>query len=465
MPRAVQPAPADTRLSEAALDSAFGPVAQPADPGSPISLAAAKAAFQAQLPRIAVTDTAIIEGKEGKRGYSYKYADLAPVSEVVLPALGRFGLSFTSFPTVNAEGRFVLRYKLEHESGQFEGGEWPLPNPGQTDPKAVGSAITYARRYSLLAATGVAVHKDDDDAAEASDAAERRERFEDASDVGIPPAVVKHLTAVLDPEEPAPPSQIIGAWAAVMRYRAAVKPSPIEHDGRRLTWAEAFGMAIANTMEAIITPEGWRQARDQLREHADLIKKWPHWQGLDPSDRFTARGKTIAAMVASRQTEAATERADEPAGTPDERDEHWRQVDEETAAQHATPAGEPAAEVGESPVSVKLMQSIYEGIALAEVHNEIEAAFLERGEISGDEHAALHAVLANRPEPGPDRVGYDFLCWQAECGPSAEALDKLSVRAKALHAQRSDLLDAKQYRDLTARISARRTFLKGERYR
>jgi ribosomal protein S20 len=50
-----------------------------------------------------------------------------------------------------------------HTSGEKVSGEYPLPTGGS--PQALGSAITYARRYCLCAVTGVAADDDDDGAA------------------------------------------------------------------------------------------------------------------------------------------------------------------------------------------------------------------------------------------------------------------------------------------------------------
>ena len=133
-------------------------------------LAAALAAVQAELPRIHKGQTATVPMKTGGQ-YSYTYADLADVSAAVLPLLGKNGLAFTTWPTL-AGNRFVLRYELLHSSGESKGGEYPLPM--DAGAQALGSAITYARRYCLCAVTGVAPDDDDDAAAaEAGRAAER----------------------------------------------------------------------------------------------------------------------------------------------------------------------------------------------------------------------------------------------------------------------------------------------------
>jgi hypothetical protein len=119
----------------------------------PASLAEALAAFQANPPRVA-KDT------QGNRG---KYADLADLSPVVLPALAAHGLSWSTKPTLTEQGMFVLRYTLRHVSGQEDSGDYPLCDPSSA-PQVIGSCITYARRYALTAVTGVAPGGDDDDA-------------------------------------------------------------------------------------------------------------------------------------------------------------------------------------------------------------------------------------------------------------------------------------------------------------
>jgi hypothetical protein len=139
---------------------------------APSSLAAALAAVQADLPDIRKTETAKVSTKAGV-SYSYSYADLAAVSRVILPRLGKVGLSWTTKPTL-VEDRFVLVYKLLHISGECEEGTYPLPDRGT--PQEVGSAITYARRYALCSVTGVAPD-DDDDAAEATGGHKRNQQM------------------------------------------------------------------------------------------------------------------------------------------------------------------------------------------------------------------------------------------------------------------------------------------------
>lgn len=127
----------------------------------PSGLAGALAGFQAELPSIGKDSKATVPGKDGKAGYSYRYADLASISAVVLPLAAKYGLSFTARPTLDEQGRFVLAYSLRHTSGEHDDGAYPLP-PSNARPQDVGSAITYARRYALCSVFGIAPDEDDD---------------------------------------------------------------------------------------------------------------------------------------------------------------------------------------------------------------------------------------------------------------------------------------------------------------
>jgi len=123
--------------------------------------AAALVAFQSQLPEVEKQATGIAGNRPTK------YADLAHITEQAFPILAKCGLAYTAAPTWAEDGRFVLRYALLHESGHREGGAYPLPESATS--QQMGSAITYARRYCLLAVTGLAPKDEDDDGAKGSE--------------------------------------------------------------------------------------------------------------------------------------------------------------------------------------------------------------------------------------------------------------------------------------------------------
>lgn len=129
------------------------------------TLYAALAAFQADLPRV----TKSAEADAGK--YKYSYTPLEKLVEAVFPKLAAVGIAFTAVPHLReADGAFVLRAKLVHESGETISGDYPLGNAG-APAQAIGSVVSYARRYALLSLTGVAPEGEDDDGSKGAEAA------------------------------------------------------------------------------------------------------------------------------------------------------------------------------------------------------------------------------------------------------------------------------------------------------
>jgi len=120
--------------------------------------------------------------------YKSRYTTLAGLLDSIRPALQEAGIGFLQVPhSDNREGTggtsVVLSTILFHGStGQQV--EWVYPietNAGKTpSPQALGSCITYARRYTLMAILGIASCDDDDDGNAASgtgqSADDRRQR-------------------------------------------------------------------------------------------------------------------------------------------------------------------------------------------------------------------------------------------------------------------------------------------------
>lgn len=92
--------------------------------------------------------------------FKSKYADLTAVWESCRPVLSANGLAITQSTAFVGE-LLVLETMLMHLSGEWVSSVYPI-NPAKNDPQGVGSAITYARRYSLSALVGVVADEDDD---------------------------------------------------------------------------------------------------------------------------------------------------------------------------------------------------------------------------------------------------------------------------------------------------------------
>lgn len=92
------------------------------------------------------------------------YSSLASVIDAVRPALSSNGLAFVQ-KLHTAEGGIAVETVLIHESGQeMSCGTLFIPAT-KHDAQGYGSAISYAKRYSLQAALGIASEDDDGQAA------------------------------------------------------------------------------------------------------------------------------------------------------------------------------------------------------------------------------------------------------------------------------------------------------------
>lgn len=98
-----------------------------------------------------------------KRGnnpfFKSKYADLNAVVDAVRIPFCDNGLSYSQFPLFD-NGCVGVETILMHDSGEWISNILMLPMTKQ-DPQAAGSAITYARRYSLQSIAGIPCEDDD----------------------------------------------------------------------------------------------------------------------------------------------------------------------------------------------------------------------------------------------------------------------------------------------------------------
>lgn len=145
-------------------------------------LAAALAKAQAQI-KAAKKDT--------KNDFlKSSYADLASVWDSCREALSANGLSITQLPQYN-DGTVVVTCLLMHASGEWIESVLSAPlgeGKGLSDLQLIGKAITYLRRYTLMAMVGVA--PEDDDGNTAEDTASQFSQREEAPRPDFAPKVL-----------------------------------------------------------------------------------------------------------------------------------------------------------------------------------------------------------------------------------------------------------------------------------
>lgn len=107
----------------------------------------------------------VVKNKKANAGqFEYGYADLASTVAATRKVLAKHGLAITQ--TAGADGEDILVWTtVLSSSGQFLTAQ-PLRLPAGKTAQQTGSALSYGRRYALMAFLGLAT--EDDDGAQAS---------------------------------------------------------------------------------------------------------------------------------------------------------------------------------------------------------------------------------------------------------------------------------------------------------
>lgn len=124
----------------------------------------AMAAFKAEPPTIKKDKKVSYKTSTGTT--SYTHATLANVTEKINAGLSKHGLS-ASWSVAQANGQVSVTCKITHEKGHSESTTLTAgpDNSGSKNPiQAIGSAISYLERYTLLALIGLATADMDNDA-------------------------------------------------------------------------------------------------------------------------------------------------------------------------------------------------------------------------------------------------------------------------------------------------------------
>jgi len=173
-----------------------------------------------------------------------KYADLASIRDACRP-LAKFGIAFLQ-PT-RAEGPHVtVTTLLLHSSGEWIAEDLTL-TAGQNTPQAVGSAITYGRRYGLAAMVGIAPEDDDGEAAEPRN----------ATPLNVPAQA---------PKAPTKPPKAT---------------APVKFD----SWWAGLALVAEDGIDALL--EAWQKSGRDLKEYA-------HAKHRDEFDALKERARAVA---------------------------------------------------------------------------------------------------------------------------------------------------------------------------
>lgn len=96
--------------------------------------------------------------------FKSSYADINSFLDVVLPVLNANDIILLQPTFTTSEGDFIDTTLL-HESGEFVSSQTKIVSAKQNDPQALGSAITYSRRYGVQSLLAMKSSDDDGEAA------------------------------------------------------------------------------------------------------------------------------------------------------------------------------------------------------------------------------------------------------------------------------------------------------------
>jgi hypothetical protein len=246
-------------------------------------LAGALAKAQVGLVNPRKTLTATLEAGGDKQ--SYRYAPLGEGLTIARRTLGRHELAIVQTTEIDpAANAVMLTTTLVHASGEWIATRWPVcPAEACSDPKRMGAALTYARRYSLFALVGLA-GEDDLDAPdlkrvprEPADRGERRPRPIRA--VSAPPAARSARRVRLRVLSPQGPDDPLSGAAGGETPASRLTTDPLADLARTHSEDALMRWAIAvlphrNTLDAearAVLDQAFRVRAETLGAGPDLI--------------------------------------------------------------------------------------------------------------------------------------------------------------------------------------------------
>ena len=216
----------------------------------------ALAKAQSEFPPIPREKKVTVRTKDGG-SFTYAYADLAAILAAVRPVLAANGLALVQILEDDGRGP-SLRTELRHSGGGGIYGTFPLPrNPD--DPQALGSLLTYLRRYAVTAVLGIAT-EDDDDGAGAKPKG------------GKPKGGTGGTGAGFTPPAPKPDPELAGLVTEVQAKFEALRKLEADLGTGQRDWPAWVRHKLGLAEGEIGGPEHYRQALDLLgREESKLV--------------------------------------------------------------------------------------------------------------------------------------------------------------------------------------------------
>ena len=177
-----------------------------------------------------------------------KYADLSACIEAVIDGLNNNGIYLMQL-TDESDTGIKIQTVFIHESGEQMSSGWLFVPAAKHDPQGFGSALTYARRYSIMVACGIAPADDDGNAASKP-----------------APVVAPKPVAAPKPPEPAPPALPKKIEGADKEWQLKVSAQP------DTDFSDWLAVVVDATVTALDTAANKDDVMNIWRTNANIFK-------------------------------------------------------------------------------------------------------------------------------------------------------------------------------------------------
>jgi hypothetical protein len=178
-----------------------------------------------------------------------KYADLSACIEAVIDGLNNNGIYLMQL-TDESDTGIKIQTVFIHESGEQMSSGWLFVPAAKHDPQGFGSALTYARRYSIMVACGIAPADDDGNAASKP----------------APVAAPKPVAATPKPPPPPPPTPPKKVEGADKEWQLKVSAQP------DTDFADWLAVLVEATVTALDTAASKNDVMSIWRTNANVFK-------------------------------------------------------------------------------------------------------------------------------------------------------------------------------------------------
>jgi hypothetical protein len=252
-----------------------------------IATALAKAQTELSNPEKAMVGT--VYNSHSDRSESFRYASLSSGLDIVRKVLGGQQIAVAQTTEIDRPGGAVnLATVLMHSSGEWIASNWPVCALSEiSQPRRMGAALTYARRYALFTMVGIS-GEDDLDAAPVTDGPRDDGRRADAGlapNAGEPPVPARPslsgagghgITSVLEKltgdDSAATRAQLVSKIETLPQEDLQMRAIAILKAKNHLRFTQSRGMSLKVSDE--FTVPLCRTHHRDLHSHGDEVAWW-----------------------------------------------------------------------------------------------------------------------------------------------------------------------------------------------